>query len=92
MPSKALSEMKETDESVYSNFDHELNQTIVAKLQENPNKIYAQHAAWDFCGYIWFDGTLFHERVLRYHQLVAEEKDADIGNLIEKINDRWGYK
>ena len=39
-------------EIVYSNFDHEYN------MKENEVKEsgkFHQHAAWDFCGYVWYN-------------------------------------
>jgi glutathione peroxidase-family protein len=83
--------MDETGEPVYSNLDHELNQEIVTILKNNEGKLYAQHAAWNFCGYIWFKDGKWHEQVLRYHIVVNELSDTDIESLIDEANSLYGY-
>lgn len=50
-------------EDIYSNFSHELEKETLERIKESGD--FAQHSAWNFCGYIWFaDGrwVAFDER------------------------------
>lgn len=80
----------ETDDSVYSNFDHELETEVVEQLESNPNLFCAQHAAYNFCGYIWFDGERWREDVMRYGQTVDHIIANTIEELITEANERYG--
>ena len=80
----------ETDESVYSNCDHELDEDTAAFLATNPT-YYAQHAAWNFCGYVWFAEDLWHDQVWVYGSPVAVVTDPDLRLLIEAVNMEYGY-
>ena len=51
-------------DTVYSNFDHLLDEEIAKQLESNSGKVYAQHAAWDFCGYIWHDDGKWYDETL----------------------------
>lgn len=90
MKTKATRPEKEAAEPVYSDFDHIIDMDIVKLLQDNPNGIHAQHAAWNFCGYIWFDGENFIEEIWQYRQLIETRANEDINELISSINAEYG--
>lgn len=50
-----------TEDEVYSNVDHVLNQDVVKELEAGTKQ--AQHAAYDFCGYVYKDENGWHEEV-----------------------------
>lgn len=80
---------RETDESVYSNFDHQLDDEVRAQL-ERDHDLCAQHGAWDFCGYIWTDGVLWYEEVWRYRAPVDLRTSERLEDLIADVNDDYG--
>jgi hypothetical protein len=41
---------RETDDPVYSNFDHALDEAVVAELLSDPGSLVAPHTARSFCG------------------------------------------
>lgn len=82
---------RDTDEAVYSNFDHALIDSVVDQLRADPETLWAQHAAWGFCGYVWFtsDGQ-WREQVWVYQSPIAEYSDADLSSLIAHVIDIHG--
>jgi len=79
----------ETDDSVYSNFDHALDATVVEQLRADQT-LYAQHAAYNFCGYVWFDGEQWHEDVMRYHEVVEHLVEPTVEDVIYLANEKYG--
>lgn len=74
-----------------SNFDNAIDPECEANLRTG--KFYCQHAAWDFCGYVRWDEAeqTFVEEVWRYNAPVAVLKDPDLRDLMDKVNDRFGW-
>jgi len=81
---------KKASKSVYSNLNHTLDKNIVKLLRENANILYAQHAAWNFCGYIWFDSKEFKEEVWQYKFLTSVHSNKDIRGLIAEVVGTYG--
>lgn len=81
---------EQTEEPVYSNIDHILDEEVVKELKDFPNRRYAQHAAYCFCGYIWFDGRIFFEEIWVYRNKVELLENKDIKELIKEANDEYG--
>jgi hypothetical protein len=79
-------------ESVYSNSDHELDNSVVELLKTDP-ELHAQHAAWDFCGYIWWDpeGERWIEEVWVYQVRQKSFSNVDIEDMIREVNDEFGW-
>jgi len=83
---------RQTDNSVYSNFDHELDKDVVDELKAAPGEVYAQHAAWQFCGYVWFDGKDWHEDVWVHGSLAETRSEEKLEDLIDSVNRSYGHK
>ncbi|WP_280319973.1 hypothetical protein [Nocardia wallacei] len=83
----------ETCESVYSNFDHQLDSDVVRELSAAPGELCAQHAAYSFCGYVWMlpDGR-WVDQVWRYRTPVADYVGDTIEAVIAEANDNHGYE
>ncbi len=75
--------------SVYSNCDHELDKEIVKELKENPGE-QEQHAAWDFCGYISWNGKQWENEIWRHNYIIEVIKGDEIMNVINDANDKYG--
>lgn len=75
----------------YSNFDHTFN---LSEEEIKDSACYHQHAAWNFCGYVWFDKekNLFIEEVWRYKTIIKTYEDESLSDLIETVNEKWGYE
>ncbi len=76
---------------MYSNFDHQLDEDVRRQLEAAPEFACAQHAAWDFCGYVWqlHDGRWVEQ--VWVHHAVQEEIYADgLGLLIATVNGAYG--
>lgn len=84
-------DMELIEDSVYSNFDHILDEEVKEQLIKNEGKLCAQHAAWNFCGYIWFSDGKFHEEVWEYKSPIDVLEDEDLESLIDEANGRYGY-
>lgn len=80
---------RETADAIYSNFDHVIDEQVRDELKGN-SALCAQHAAWDFCGYVWFDGELWHEEVWRWKSPVDHRTNADLDALISGVNGDYG--
>jgi hypothetical protein len=73
-----------------SNFDHSIDSGLDAALRASPGVALAEHSAWNFCGYVWFEDGQFHEQVWRYKQPVAEYSAETLTELMEVVNDEHG--
>lgn len=77
---------------IYSNVDHVLRDDIVAQLEAHPDW-FAQHAAWDFCGWVWRDADgRWHEQVMVYGAEAAVLDGATPLEVIAQANGRFGYR
>ncbi len=85
-----LESMDELD-GVYSNCFHEgVDHEVASELKANPGKAYAQHAAYNFCGYVWFSAGQFHEQIWVHRRMVEVLSADEIEELIENANDQYG--
>lgn len=82
--------IESTQEPIYSNFDHCIDSEVEEELKINPNKLYAQHATWNFCGYIYFTGSFWVEEIWRYNVCIATYQDKDLAILICTVNAEHG--
>ena len=78
-------------ETVYSNFDHRLDVDVARHLENHPGEVSAQHAAWNFCGYVWRepDGR-WVDQVWQYHAPVEDITGDAIESVIEQAIERFG--
>lgn len=76
--------------TLYSNLDHVLERRIAKGLEFCPNLLRAEHVAWTFCGYVWFDGRYWHEQVWRSNAPVEEITNINLRDLIQEVNDKYG--
>lgn len=55
-------------------------------------KTYAQHAAWDYCGYVWWDAEdkKFHEEIWRYGTHVATLSDDTLQGVVDQACAKYG--
>jgi hypothetical protein len=81
---------QETSHSVCSNIDHVIDTDVMMELLAFPNVRYAQHAAWNFCGYVWHDGELWHEQVWISGLLAESRSDKNLSDLIDAVNNDYG--
>ena len=75
---------------IYSNFDHEFEIGAIEYARANPG-IEMAHTAYNFFNRITFEDDKFKAKVMRFGNLVAEFENEDIIELIEKVNDTFGY-
>lgn len=79
-------------EAVYTNCTHELDTDVVKELELNPNKTVAQHAAWEFCGYIWHDGTGWINEVWRHNHPMDIFGGTTVQEVIRLANVKYGSR
>lgn len=62
-------------------------------LKDNP-KIAAQHSAWSFCGYVWWDPDweLFIEEIWVYKVPVERFAAETLYDLMKDINNQYGWE
>jgi hypothetical protein len=75
--------------TVYSNMTHTFRDDVVAALQAQPYAV-AQHAAWDYCGYITYVDGAWVEWVMRHHSVVAKYASDDLAELVQVVIEEWG--
>ena len=86
-------ENREYMDCCYSNFDHSFENGLeptTKMIQENPNNHF-HHAGWNFSGNIWFEDGFFYEEVWVYRIHQQTLKNEVLSNLIEEVNDQYGY-
>jgi hypothetical protein len=61
------------------------------KLKSGP--YYAQHSAWDFCGYIWWDRIMlcFMEEIWQYGNHVDTKSADTLQDMMHLVNSEYGY-
>lgn len=77
-----------TKESIYSNFDHVIDSAVVEDLKAGDK--FAQHAAWDFCGYVYHDKDGWHEEVWRWGALAKVLHGDSAESVIAQANEEFG--
>lgn len=87
---KDLETMEELDIGM-SNFDGLIEDGLAEALKLKPAITYAQHSAWNFCGYVWFENGRFVEQVWRYNSPVDELTADTLEDLMEEVNGEYGY-
>ena len=92
MPDVAIrrpEDLERTEEAVYSNFDHILEVDVEKRLAEGG--CFAQHAAWGFCGYIWYDkeAAKWYEEVWTYSSWEETFSGDSAMDVIGQVNEEY---
>lgn len=85
-----MDNMKFVDEGM-SNFEHTIDDNLAQILRDGEDKLFAQHSAWDFCGYVWYSNGIYHEQIWRYKSPIDEIEAETLEDLMEEANSRYGY-
>lgn len=80
--------LRELDDSVYNNFDHVMDRDVVEQLKAGDCR--AQHAAWNFCAWVWFEDGRYKSYVMRHHYHVGTYDNENIDDLVRHVNERFG--
>lgn len=80
---------EDVGESLMSNFDREVDETVAAKLKEGP--YVADYPGWDFHAVCWFKDGLYHARVKCYQVVRGFYSAATPAELMEVISEEYGY-
>jgi hypothetical protein len=84
---------KATNENIYSNFDHQIDNEVFEFLKTNPD-YWAPWTAWNFYAKVWYcphDDGAWHVTVMQYHSDVETKSDDNLPELILYINDEYGW-
>lgn len=74
---------------VYSNFDHELDPSVVEPLETEEH--YAYHFAWNFQAKVYKAGGVWFSEVWQHHKVVAVIEGDSADAVIEEANKGFGY-
>lgn len=92
---KDLKEMRRLDmlKIGMSNFDHTIDEGLEDALRKEPSGVYAQHSAWNFCGYVWYDEDegKFIEQVWVYGVPQKEVKADSLKEMMSLVNEEYGW-
>ncbi len=80
--------LRELPDSVYSNFDHEIDNAVVEDLRKGDCR--AQHAALNFCAWVYFKDGSWHSAIYQWGLVRAHAIDKDINALIRAVNEEYG--
>lgn len=78
-------------DTIYSNFYHEFDPEVEKQLLGDPDS-FAEHAAWDFYGKVWFDGVQWVEEVWRYRSVSAIFYGSSAKDVIEQAIANYGNR
>ena len=84
---KFIEGKQETEDCIYSNFDHCLDPAIVKEVEKGA---YAQHAAYNFCGYVWKDDKGWHEAQMVYGSVRRVLHAETVEEVIREANECGG--
>jgi hypothetical protein len=73
-----------------SNFDHEIPPSLEEDLKRPGT--WTAHSAWEFYGYIIWDGEQFVEYVHRYGALVDKVTAPTLRDLHDAVCNKWGWQ
>jgi len=82
-------DLKEHPKSNISNYDNTIDSGLSQVLKNS--KYYAQHAAWDFWGYVWWENATFFEEVWVYGSHKETFSAKSLKKLMETVNDKYGW-
>ena len=99
-PVSQWAEVDATDEAVQAlpesrygmtNFNHSIDPELEADLRAGMR---GRHAAWGFNGLVWYDAkaSQFCEIVRRYHVIQAIVGRPALRELMEAVNDEYGWE
>lgn len=74
--------------NVYSNFDHQIDEEVSARLAKG--HVVAEHTAWDFFALIWMEDGKFYEMVKRYQRHVDTVEGDGALEVIRATNEKYG--
>ena len=88
---KKYEKPEEEGDTVYSNIDHTYEMT---EEQVKNSKMYHCHAAWNSCGYVWFDleKQQFVEEIWVYKSIVNVLYGETLEAVIQKAIELYGSK
>lgn len=77
--------------TVMTNFDHSIDEDLAKKLKRR--KWYSQYAAWDFCGYVWWDRKTkdWNCEVWSYHVHRETVSANSLQEIMDKVSEDYGY-
>jgi hypothetical protein len=75
-------------ESVVSNADHVVNQSILTHLQQEP--VIADYPGWNFYAHVWYEAGFFRCMVFQYHAHIDTLQSESFDDLKEKVCSRFG--
>lgn len=82
---------QERTSSLYSNFDHEFDMEVWARLDKEPSGTVFSHPALEYIGKIWrTEDEKFREQVWRFGSLVAEYESNDLPTLVKHVIQQHG--
>ena len=77
--------------TVYSNFDHTFDESVVRALQEDSDaSLMGGHTAWNYFGHVWCSDGVWHEDVWIYGVSVAILTAPTLSELIAGVLLRYG--
>ena len=87
MSEKDFLNRTELEDSVMSNFDHEIDYDVADKLNDAN---YADYPAWNFHAKIIKKDSKYVARVSQYKEVVAYITKDTLQEIIDECSERWG--
>ena len=85
-----LRTMRELDIGM-SNYGHEIDEGLAEALRAEPGKVYAQHAAWNFCGYTYYADGEYRTQVWVHGAPRGTISAPTLEALMRATNDEYGW-
>ncbi len=87
---KRPKDLPKTNPSVFSNFDHTIHSESLKLVEAGTHQ--GQHAAWDFCGWVWYDvdKKKWFEEIWRHAAHVETLEGDTFREVIDEAIDRFG--
>jgi len=75
-----------------SNLFKTIDEGFEEALRAKPNEVYGRHAAWNFNGLVWFDGSQFIEQVWVYRSIRSLKYEETLEKLMTSVCEEFGYE
>jgi hypothetical protein len=84
-----INEMTELDLCI-SNFDHSIDVGTAKALKDNPGKVYADYAGWNFHGRVYFHAKQFHCEVQVYGSVMQVISENTLPEIMDTVCEEYG--
>lgn len=75
-------------EEVMTNCDHSIDEEVASKLKKG--KYWSKYSGWNFCGYVWWDKSIWSCEIWVYHSHVKTVSADTLQEIMGLVSVEFG--